>query len=56
MNTEGGGSTGPTNMSKESKDFVGVREVGGSMSPLWPSYYSPYKPVSPLGIALIISQ
>lgn len=37
-----------TTTGKEDKDFVGVREVGGSMSPLWPSYYSPYKPVKQL--------
>ena len=29
----------------EEKDCVGIREVGGSMAPLWASYYSPGKPV-----------
>ncbi|ODM92230.1 ADP-ribosylation factor-like protein 16 [Orchesella cincta] len=37
--------SGSMSAKEEEKNFVGIREVGGSMSPLWPSYYSPYKPI-----------
>ena len=31
--------------SREERDCIGIREVGGSMAALWASYYSPGKPV-----------
>jgi len=32
--------------SRENKDAILVREIGGCMAPLWPSYYSGIKSVS----------
>ncbi|CAG7717587.1 unnamed protein product [Allacma fusca] len=29
----------------DERDTIGLREVGGSMAPLWASYYSPGKPI-----------
>ncbi|CAL8110844.1 unnamed protein product [Orchesella dallaii] len=37
--------SGTMSAKEEEKNYVGLREVGGSMSPLWPSYYNPYKPI-----------
>ncbi len=43
---QGGGSSGGNVENTETskpKDFLSVREIGGQMAPLWPSYYSPDK-------------
>jgi ADP-ribosylation factor-like protein 1 len=31
------------NKAGDDKDFMVVREIGGSIAPLWPSYFSPDK-------------